>query len=153
MSTPTLYADTLLVAQAWLNGLFPTSRVAMMLPEPSDNGSLSWQDTGFVVVSTVGGIPNPYVPLRNPIVSVDCWAAVVGSTKPPWNMASNLVETILAGCQDHTSIPRALTLPTGYPAARVLSAYPVSEPQRVNGDPSSYARYNFSLALHWREEA
>jgi hypothetical protein len=40
-------------------------------------------------------------------------------------------------------------MPTNYSPAIVLSAYPLSEPSRVEADPSGYARFTFDLALDW----
>ncbi len=150
---PTILRPTTeLVAVAWLAGLFDNPIVSTTLPKPATDQTISWADTGFVVVSTVGGTPNMYHPMRNPVVSVDCWAVNPHSAKPPWGKANNLAETILAACQDHQNVPRPLTLPGDFPPARVLSAYALGEPQRVPDDQASYAHYNFPLALHWRAE-
>lgn len=146
----TLRATSELVAVAWLNGLFDTDMVATTLPKADSDGNLSWAASGFVTVATVGGAAHQYNALRQPVVSVDCWAANPNSARPPWGKAANLAEEIQAGCYA-TDIGRALTLPTGYPGARVLSAYAVSEARRVPADPASYARYNLALALHWIE--
>ncbi|KND38482.1 hypothetical protein [Streptomyces acidiscabies] len=150
---PTILRPTTdLVAVAWLAGLFDTPIVSTTLPKPNDDQTISWVDTGFVVVSTVGGAPNSYMPMRNPVVSVDCWAVNPQSAKPPWGRASNLAEAILAGCLDVPNICRPLTLPGDFPTARVLTAYPLGEPLRVRDDQASYAHYNFALALMWRAE-
>lgn len=150
---PTILRPTTeLVAVAWTAGLFDEPIVSTTLPKPSSDQTISWTDTGFVVVSTVGGTPNWYHPMRDPVVSVDCWAVNPHSAKPPWGKANNLAETILAGCLDVPNIPRLLTLPGDFPSARVLTAYPLGEPQRVRDDQASYARYNFPLALMWRAE-
>jgi hypothetical protein len=145
MST-VLSATTEQVAIAWLKGIVG-DRVATMLPK--DN--TSWAASGFCVTSTVGGAANQYMPLREPVVAVDCWAVNPDSQKPPWGKAADLAEQIQAGCYTNTTIPRLLTLPGQYSRARVLSAYTVSEPRRVPDDASSYARYTLSLALHWTE--
>ncbi|MFJ8935356.1 hypothetical protein ACIRL0_06505 [Streptomyces sp. NPDC102365] len=150
---PTLLRPTTdLVAVAWLTSLFDTPIVSTTLPKTSTDQTISWAATGFVVVSAVGGTPNWYMPMRNPVVSVDCWAVNPQSGKPPWGRANNLAETIVAACYDVPSISRPLTLPGGFPPARVLTAYPLGEPQRVRDDQASYARYNLPLALMWRAE-
>ncbi|MEU1309506.1 hypothetical protein ABZ419_11510 [Streptomyces cinnamoneus] len=145
MST-VLRATTEQVAVAWLKGIVG-DRVSTTLPK--DN--TTWSASGFAVVTTVGGAANMYVPLREPVVSVDCWAVNPDSQKPPWGKAAWLAERIQAGCYDNATIPRLLTLPAGYPAARVLSAYTAYEPRRVPDDASSYARFTLGLALHWVE--
>lgn len=141
-----LRATTELVATAWLRGAVGDI-VATNLPR--DN--TTWAASGFVTVATVGGIPNLYVPMRGPVVSVDCWAVSPESGKPPWNKAAFLAEQIQAACLDHDANPRLLTLPAGYPNARVLSAYPAYEARRVPADPASYARFNLGVSMNWIE--
>ncbi|GAA0705364.1 hypothetical protein GCM10010193_70540 [Kitasatospora atroaurantiaca] len=146
--TTLLRATTELVAQAWLRGVLGDI-VATTLPR--DNAS--WMASGFVTVATVGGSANPYVPLRSPVVSVDCWAVHPGSNRPPWNKATSLAERVQAACWDHAATPRLLTLPANYPQARVLSAYSTYEARRVPDDAASYARINLGLSVNWVEVA
>lgn len=142
-----LRATPELVATAWLKTVVG-DRVATTLPK--DNGS--WAASGFCTLVVAGGTPNLYVPLREPAVGVDCWANNPDSQKPPWNKAAALAEAIQAACYDHAAIPQVVTLPTGYPAARVLSAYTTGEHRRVPDDPSSYARYSIpGLVIAWVE--
>lgn len=143
-----LRATTELVAQAWLRGIVGDI-VATTLPR--DN--TTWAASGFVTVATVGGSAGMYVPLRSPVVSVDCWAVSPNSNRPPWNRAAALAERIQAGTYDHDGTPRLLTLPANYPQARVLSAYTSYEARRVPDDEASYARLNFGLSLNWIEVA
>lgn len=143
-----LKATTEQVATAWIKGVVGDC-VSTTLPK--DN--TSWAASGFVTVTTVGGDANLYVPLRMPVISVDCWAFNANSQKPPWGKAASLAEQIQAACYDNTGIPRLLTLGTGYPHARVLSAYTAYEPRRVPDDASSYARFSLGLVLHWIEVA
>ena len=136
-----------LVATAWLKTVVG-DRVATTLPK--DNAT--WAASGFCTLVVAGGTPNLYVPLREPAVGVDCWANNPQSQKPPWNKAAALAEAIQAACYDHPAIPQVLTLPTGYPAARVLSAYTTGEHRRVHDDASSYARYSIpGLVIAWTE--
>ncbi|MFF4346808.1 hypothetical protein [Streptomyces sp. NPDC001530] len=142
-----LRATNELVTIAWLKTVVG-DRVATTLPK--DNST--WAASGFVTTDTVGGSPNIYVPLREPVMSADCWAFNPGSQKPPWNKAATLAEAIQAACWDHPTIPQRVTLPTGYPDVLVRSAYCTGEPRRVPDDPSSYARYNIpGIALAWVE--
>ncbi|MGW6912589.1 hypothetical protein ACWGB8_02005 [Kitasatospora sp. NPDC054939] len=146
--TITLRATTELVAVAWLRGVVGDI-VATTLPR---NNS-TWAASGFVTVGTVGGTAGMYVPLRSPVVSVDCWAVSPSSGRPPWNKAALLAEQVQAGCWDHEGTPRLLTLPAGFPQARVLSAYSTYEPRRVPDDEASYARINLGLSVNWVEVA
>ncbi|HEY9474676.1 MAG TPA: DUF4082 domain-containing protein [Mycobacteriales bacterium] len=144
-------ANTDLVAVAWLSGVdgVPSDAVATTLP--ADNST--WAASGFVqVTSGVGSSVNPDVPLRGPVVQVTCWAVNPDSAKPPWGKANNLAETVWSACYQPTDVPRLLTLRSGYPQARVLSLWPVSEIRRLpGGDISSYAAYTFDLAVRWVE--
>lgn len=136
-----------LVATAWLKTIVG-DRVATTLPK--DN--TTWAASGFCTLVVAGGTPNLYTPLREPAVGVDCWAVNPQSQKPPWNKAAALAEAIQAACYDHPSIPQTLTMPAGYPAARVLSAYTTGEHRRIPDDPSSYARYSIpGLVIAWTE--
>lgn len=147
MTTPVLRATPELVAEAWLKTVVG-DRVATTLPKNIDG----WTENGFVTLVVAGGTPNLYVPLREPAVGVDCWAVNPQSQKPPWNKAACLAEAIQAACYEHAAIPQIVTLPTGYPAARVLSAYTTGEHRRVPDDPSSYARYSIpGLVIVWVE--
>jgi hypothetical protein len=142
-----LRATPELVAEAWLKTVVG-DRVATTLPK--DNSS--WAASGFCTLVVAGGTPNMYVPLREPVIGVDCWANSPSSQKPPWNIAAALAEAIQAACYDHPGIPQAVTLPAGYPAVQVRSAYCTGEPRRIPDDPSSYARYSIpGLAIAWVE--
>ena len=142
-----LRATPELVAEAWLKTVVG-DRVATTLPK--DNSS--WAASGFVTLVTAGGTPNAYVPLREPVIGVDCWANNPQSQKPPWNKAAALAEAIQAACYDHPAIPQPVTLPAGYPAALVRSAYTTGEPRRIHDDASSYARYSIpGLVIAWVE--
>lgn len=158
MATILKHATTDLVAIAWIKGLVGDI-VATTVPRPAAEGIPPWVATGFVTVHTSGGGADMYVPMRRPVVLVDCWAAPPNGVKPPWNKATALAETIVAGCLDHQNNPRLLTLPAGYPKARVLSAYTVQEPRRpvipgggeASADLGSWARIVMALQLHWVE--
>ncbi|MEU1443114.1 hypothetical protein [Streptomyces mirabilis] len=142
----TLHATAELVAAAWLTTVVG-DRVATTLPK--DNGS--WAASGFCTIATVGGSPGLYVPLREPVIGVDCWANSPDSQKPPWNKAAALAEAIQAACYNHPGIPQTVTLPAGYPAAQVKGAHTTGEARRIPDDPSSYARFNVGLAIAWVE--
>lgn len=144
----TYRANTELVAVSWLAGVagLTSGMVAATLPKDTS----AWAATGFVTVRATGGSPGIYVPMRSPVVTVDCWAVKPGSVKPPWFQANYLAELIDVGCRAVTAA-RAVTLPTDYPAARVHSAYLVSEPRRAYGDQGDYARYTVDMALAWTD--
>lgn len=134
-----------LVALAWLKGIDGLSPDSISTTLPSDNSKLV---DGFVVVSTVGGSPDIYVPMRNPVVAVDCYAAPVSGNKAPWARANALAEAIRMACYDRVDREVQIT-PGDYLPARVVSAYMVTEPRRINGDPAGFARYSADLQLHY----
>jgi hypothetical protein len=141
-------ANTELVAVAWLSsadGIEP-GQVATTLPTDAS----AWSTSGFLhVVGTVGGVPQLYHALREPVIQVDAYAVNINSGKPPWGTAASLMELVVAATYDEAGLQRVLTLRPGYPQARVLTAHLMSEPRRMPGDDSSYARYQADLALHW----
>lgn len=112
---------------------------------PGDAGS--WADLGFIQVASVGGSPLTHVPVRVPVLQVDCWASNVNSQKPAWSKAGNLAEVVVNATYDFE--PLRVTLPETFYPARVLSCWPVTEPRRIPGDPSGFARVTFDLAVKW----
>lgn len=139
-----------LVGIAWLrqrvDGL-DAGQVATSLPrDPS-----SWRAAGFLTISTLGRSPDIDIPVRHPAYRLDAWAAPAdGSTKPPWNLANYLIELVrLATESDAALYGKPVALPPAYTGARVQSAYLLDEPQRIEGDPSGYARFTALLAIDW----
>lgn len=145
MTTPVLRANNEMVTIAFLKTIVG-DRVATTLPKDV----AGWTEGGFCTVDTVGGTPNIYVPLREPVMGVECWAVNPSSQKPPWGKASSLAQAIQDACWDHPRLPRTLVLPDGYPVVQVKGAYLTGDPRRVPDDPSSYARYSIpGLVVTW----
>lgn len=140
--TTTFYANTELVACAWLSEIFPSSMVATTLPE--DN--TTWAASGFIQVTSLGGSSDGDVPMIHPVINIDCWATKPNSNRPPWRVANNNAEMIRHAV--YAMRPHKVTLPTGYPQAQLYSADVVSEPRRVP-DISSYARFNMMVSMFW----
>jgi hypothetical protein len=146
MTTPVLFPTTDLVASVWIASI-PGLSAAMVGPTlPKD--VTKWAD-GFVQVMVVGGSPSLYLPVAQPVVSVDCWACKPSSDKAPWGRANYLAELIRSATYDHSTVQRTLTLPGTYPEARCLAVNPLTEPRRVYSDDAGYARFNFDLAFSW----
>jgi len=146
-----LHASTDLVAVAWVRTIpgLVADGVATQLPADET----TWAANGFVVVPLqVGGTPHATMPLRRPVVQVECWGTVPGSDKLPWGIPDQLAEQIRAGTYDRLTFGRPLTITAGgvtYPGARVLSARMLSEPRRIWHDSGDYAGKMFNLALQW----
>lgn len=136
-----------LVAQAWLRSLegIPSNGVGTNLP--GDN--TTWAASGFVQISTIGGTPGMYLPMANPVISIDCWANAAKSSQPPWGKANQLAERIRFagyGGVDSLNVPqRIVALAPQYQNARVLAAYAVSEPRRMLNDEARFARYHMDM--------
>ena len=153
MTTPVaqLHAPTDLVVCAWIRSIpgLVADGVATQLP----TDETSWAANGFVVVPMqIGGTPHGTIPLRRPVVQVDCWGTVPGSDKLPWGIPNQLAEQIRAGTYDRTTFGRPLAISAGsvtYPYARVLSAKMLTEPRRVWHDAGDFAGFSFNLAFQW----
>lgn len=126
--------------------------VATRLPEKAEQNT-SLAASGFVTYSTVGGSPNVYVPERQPVLSIKCYGfpPISASRKPQIAVANQLAENIAAACQLPSSFNAVLTLPSGYPQARVHQANLMGEPRPAYGDQSHWAVYQFDLQLFWIE--
>jgi hypothetical protein len=125
--------------------------VATQLPDDATK----WAANGFVTVSIVGGTPNQYIPIRQPILQIDAWAVHIGSAKPPWWKASTLLEQVRMACYDlrpSGTLMRPLQIVSRgvtYPPVRVMSAWILQEPRRSYTDAGDYARYVAELQMHW----
>lgn len=154
MTTPlVLRANAELVVMAYLRARLAAydTAVGAVLQGPDASGNLSWEGVGFVQPSTIGGSINPNVPVRTSVVSLDVWAARSKSKKPPWGEAYAVAETIIAATYDTQAYDThgVVTLPTGYPDARVTGFRALTEPSRRPADPSDYARVGFDVEIVW----
>ncbi|GAA4082710.1 hypothetical protein [Actinomadura miaoliensis] len=136
------------VAVAWIKTLpgIPANRVGTTLPD-----SAAWADTGFVQIGLVSGQPDIYVPQRQPVLQIDCWAVNPDSQKPPWGKANALADIIVAACQPHrqrASFGR-ITTPPQFADARVQTGHALSEPRRITPEDGRMADYQFELQLYW----
>lgn len=154
MTAPVLRANSTLVAIAWLGGVagLTPSMVAAKLPTSNE----SWAASGFVTVRPAGGRAAVDYPLRMPVVTCDFWACTVNSAKPPVGKANHLAETVYAATNPTSSaaraaIQRTVTLPGGYPDARVLGANAVGEIRPAYGDQGGYGHFLLDVQFDWVE--
>ena len=154
-------ATSELVAIAWIGSipaiveLAGTQMVATTLPPDvnPDNTPAAWLRTGFITVTVVGGSPDIYLPVKKPVIQVDCWAARPGSNRPPWWQANVIAETIRYATLQRTGFNRPLTLGANnvsYPGAVVMAAYFLTEWRRLYSDAADYARYQADMAMTWQ---
>lgn len=149
--TLTLHTPNDMVAVAWIASITGLTADGVATQLPTDE--TTWAGHGFVVVPvTVGGTPHEYIPVRSPVVQVECWATVPGSDKLPWWKANQLAEQIRYGTYDRINFGRLLTITANgvaYPSAAAKSARMLTEPQRIWSDVGDYAGYRFDLQLTW----
>lgn len=136
-----------LVAVAWAKLVpgVPSDQVNTTLPDDET----TWATSGFVRVTVTGGTPADENALRAPVATFDCWANNPSSTKPPWGKANALAEALVAAHYNH--LGGAVTMPSGYGNARVLSTILLSEPRRIPSDPSGFAHFQVDVQILWTE--
>lgn len=139
-----------LVAQFWIGSIPGLSTQMVATTLPSDD--TTWTSTGFITVAVVGGTPSADLPVKRPVMQVDCWSVKPGSNRPLWWKANVLAETIRYATLQRTGINRLL-IPSSagvpYPRAVVQTAYLLTEPRRMYSDAADYARYSMDLAIEW----
>jgi hypothetical protein len=148
-------ANAELVAAAYLRQMLaaynPAIGAVLQGPDP-DTGQITWAGSGFISWSNVGGSFDINVPVRHPVVSLDIWAATPRQSKrPPWGLAFALAEAIIAAQFDTVlhDTHAVVTLPTGFPDARVTEFSVLTEPSRRPSDPSDYARVGMDVRVGW----
>ena len=148
-------ANPEIVAAAYIRAMvaaYDTAVGAVLQGPDPETGRITWSTAGFIQVSGITGAIDPYVPVRHSVVSLDVWAAPPGqSKKPPWGLAFALAELVIASTFDTLThdTHAVVTLPTGYPDARVTGFRALTDPARRPADPSDYARVGFDCELAW----
>jgi hypothetical protein len=147
--TPPLYLPTTeLVSQAWLRLAVPGVRVGTELPA----ADAALRSDGFIRTSLAGGDPGRFVPMRNPVIGVECWVAPdADSQETAWLQAAQLAERLLAATWDPALQGVVIDLSAfgSYIPARVHDVIAISEPDRNESDPTDWARYDLDLAFTW----
>lgn len=151
-----------LVAMAWIAsipapfGPFSTSMVATQPPSETSWPVNSDGISQFITVTVIGGTPLLGMPISQPVIEVKGWATKVGSNKPPWFAANDLLQRIWLSTM--SKLPgvfgRVLTIQSNtitYSSASCIEATVHSEPRRVYNDPRNYACYMMDMSLSWRE--
>ena len=154
MPTLTLaYPNAELVCQAWLaahTGI-PAGLIAGSLPKATDQEPRTWERFLTARALPAGSPSVELTEKRGSVLQVDLWAAKLRQARPLWGVALTMAESIrYATFRDAQTFGRPLEMPvSGYLPARVLSVYLVTEPTRVEGDPSAYAHVTLDLAVDW----
>lgn len=145
-----LLANSELIAVAYFEQIpgLTVDVVATQLPK----AEADWAQNGAITVQVVGGHPDIDLPVRNPLVQVDCWATTLNSNKPPWFKAAALAEACWLGTRNRNRGARRIAVSAGpveYPAAIVLTAVFLTEFRRVYDDKADAARYSADLGMSW----
>lgn len=150
-------ANAELVTAAYVRlivGQYDTA-VGATLQSPDSDGVIQWARTGFVQFSVISDPINPNIPTRHTVMSLDVWAVNQGSSKkPPWNLAFNLAETIIAAQFDRAvtgvgDTHAVVSLPLDYPDARVMGFEVPSGPAKRPSDPADFAHVGMECTIHW----
>jgi hypothetical protein len=142
--------DGALVADAWLrlvSGL-PASCIGPTLPTSRKDPAPAWVSQGFIQHTVVAGAPAVEVPFRRSVVQLDFWATTLDDRSPPWGVASNLAETVLAATYG-TVHELALTVPAGYDVPRLRTVTALQEPRKIREDAAGFARFQFDALFAW----
>lgn len=153
MTGPLHLPTTRLVADAWLQLAAPGVRADEDLPALDE----ALRTNGFMRTSTVGGGPNQIVPMREPVVGVECWfapPATSTSTKSHWRRAEQLAEQLVDATYDTDlmGVVVDLTQIGSYRSARVHTVTVVGGPTKDEDDESDWARYDVDLLFLWTPE-
>lgn len=137
-----------LVGVAWLKAVTGLGDfVATDLP----TDQAAWAASGFTQVTSIGGAPDPELPIAKPVLSLDFWATNPNTGRPPWGKANQLAEHVRAGVHEHSAIRRRVTTPTAYADAVVMEALMLTEPRRIRDDLADFAHYTADLQIWWFE--
>lgn len=142
-----------LVARAWLRSVLPAQvGVDRKLPEQP---TADMRSHGFVVLTGVGGSPDPDVPMRAPVLGLRCWVAPTEKLdQQQWGAAERLAGWVLTATYEHpvTGLRLDLAAFGAYRPARVHTVVPLSEPREAPDDPGKYAAVDLDLHLFWTEQ-
>jgi hypothetical protein len=140
-----------LVAIAWAKTVdgIPANGVNTTLPR--DN--TTWEVSGFVQVTVIGGSPGIDMPLYAPVFSMDCWAVARNSSQPPWGKANQLAERLFAECYSGVDslkpTARLVDLGPQYMQAQVKDVNAITIPRPFKADDARFAHYQFDLQLSY----
>ncbi|NUR09332.1 MAG: hypothetical protein HOQ45_20305 [Nocardioidaceae bacterium] len=148
MTTPLLLPITRYVAAGWLQLAVPGVGVDIELPEADS----TVRQNGFIRTAAAGGSPDVYVPMREPVVQVECWFPPPASgMQASWARAEQLANRVLSATYNGALMGRLIDLSTvgNYAPARVHTVTALSEPDAVEEDASDWSRFDVDLLFRW----
>lgn len=141
-----------LVLRAFLTANVPAvlNRVAAVLPEDRT----TWRDFGFLQFASIGGTPEPGLQQRRPVYSLRAYATAPdsASARPDWAKANALIEEIITLEEKRNRLAGGFArpvLPAAFTGAIVQNFVIHSEPRRIPGNPTGYARFDLDVELWW----
>lgn len=140
------YPSAELVAVAWaktVGGDVDPTKVATSLPADHT----TWAATGFVTATVLNAGADPHVPLLEPVVAFDCWAAAANSNKAPWGQAGAIASAVQWATYQIAA--PTLAMPPDFYPARLLAVFPIDGPVRVPSDEAGFARVRLTLSMAW----
>jgi hypothetical protein len=156
VSSPLLLPTTRFVAAGWLQLAVPGVGVGTELPDPGEQDQAAAyaaaRTNGFMRTAQVGGSPHRYVPMREPVVQVECWFPPPASGKQAsWARAEQLANRVVAATYERSLMGRLIDLSTvgNYAPARVHTVIALSEPDPVEEDDSDWSRFDVDLEFRW----
>lgn len=150
MSAPLLLPITRYVAAGWLQLAVPGVSAGTELPGVEDHPAM--RTDGFLRIAAAGGSPDEYVPMREPVVQVECWLAPPATGKQvSWARAEQLANRVLAATYDGALMSRLIDLTSvgDYAPARVHTVTALSEPDPVEQNDTDWARFDLDLLFRW----
>lgn len=113
-----------------------------------------WTESGFMTYTNLGGPGALELPSHATGYRLSAWAttgATGASKSPPWAKAFDLAGRVYDGLQGVKDPDFYAVHPTrsGYAPHKVITAYPTSDPMDIGGDPSGFARVDFSVMIQW----
>lgn len=152
--TALLLPTTKLVMIGWLKLALPGPGVDTDLPTEDDPAAyVAVQTDGFLRIAGAGGSPHPDVPMRQPIVQVECWFAPRPDRKPvaARNRAEQLANRVLDATYDPALMGQVIDLSGigDYAPARVHTVTALTEPDEVEEDASDWSRWDVDVEVLW----
>lgn len=148
-----LHPTTPLVAAGWCQLAVSGVAAGTELPDQEDAASYAaLRADGFMRITGVGGDPGMYVPMRNPVVQVECWLAPPqGKRQASWARAEQIAARLVAATYDPALMGVLVDLSEvgDYANAWVHTVIALTEPDRVEEDESDFARVDVDLELRW----
>jgi|ERR1700733_6439547 len=146
-----LHPTSDLVAMAWLQSIPQVlpNQVGTTLPAPP------WPNNAFIVVcKAIGGSPDPYIQIAQPVLEIEYYAVRPQSNKPHWGKANQLFEIVRHATYDRVNMGRALNIIAQgqeYNGANCLWVSALTEPRKTFNDTGSYACFSSDVQFKWRE--